>query len=237
MIKGLKKSKVKGPHHNLFQGRILRTQPEHLEPGDDEIEAWLTSNIKPAPRSETLEYLMHGATGRVEYFGTPTTMDYMIENADVIVQFDTIKGDTRKNPQKRGPSAARIMAKFAYELQKENAMLLKGARRPIIDLYALEHLFIHSDEINVAHLQRYPLPLGANLASPKFFTDRALRSVARDHDVCAPRSERHVQGKLVELQPAWQHMIGWLDEFIKECLNRWKLIRWKHGDYSEDGLL
>jgi hypothetical protein len=247
----------------LFQGRVLRTDYRDIEAPETgfptDIEAWLTSNMRPDPKKKnTLRYIQSGVTGRVQYFNTPTTMEKMIRNAHLVVRFDTIKGDTRPAEQ-RGPGAARLMSKFAEELADANRQMIERSQealasadvpadmveRPVIDLYALEHLFLESSDFNLAHLDHYLLPLGGNAASPKFFEDRALKAVARDNHTKAPRSKRIIKEKDKEdeyrtiekevlLRPSWIRFMGFLDEFVAACQHRWQMIRWRHGDYSPD---
>lgn len=208
----------------MYQGRVIDSE--------DGIEAWLTSNMFPDDAGATRHYLRKGETGQMMYTKAPTTYESLAEKADVIIRFDTIRGDNRRDRAVKGPSGARLFHRFISEVYRKNIGLIEAKRKPKMMLYALKHMTIWSPHRQLPHLMNSPLPFGSNLASPKFFTDRGFVNFAYDNNPKGKHIVHYVDGEEIRIRPAWVHLIGELEEIHSLSSSIWRSIQWKHGDYS-----
>ena len=218
-----------------YQGRVLECLDEDPATLETEgFEAWLTADMSPGPVGQTRRYLRKGETGKMHYNEAPTNCEKLAAEANLIIRFDTIRGDNRRERHIKGPSGARLFPKYTAEVMRKNQRLFSAQGKPKMMLYALRDLQIWSPNRRLPHLENRHLPLGSNLASPKFFTDRGFVDFASDSHPRGPHAVHYVDGEPYYLRPSWVHLIGDLDDVHELSSEIWRNIQWKHGDYSPD---
>jgi hypothetical protein len=211
-------------HMEHYRGKMLIGE-------DGQPRSWLTYNQMPDDPSEKClrtirDYLRKGVTGKVDYID-PTKLHQMVENAHLVQRFDTIWADANAKG-----AGLRLFAKATQDMLYDTPRLNDAG---LIDLYVLRNLYFESTDADVHHLSRYPLPLGMNTKSFRFFTDYGLSVSAHDNGR-KQRTERKIgpQQQRVFLRPEWQRMVGELRTVRDMAQQRWQEFMWSHGDYSED---
>lgn len=215
----------------IYQGWVLESMEEGLE-------AFILADLFPDHPGATRRLLKKGVAGKLRFNETPTKYEHLANEAEVIIQFDTIRGDNREDKSVKGPSGARLFLKYMAEVMRHprNRQLIETGRKPKMILYACRDLTIWPQDRTkrLPHLEDRPVPIGSNLASPKFFTDRGFIDFGFDSHPKGPYAVHHVDGEAYNVRPSWVWLFGDIEEIYDRSASIWRSIQWKHGDYSRD---